>query len=428
MFNNKLQFFLLALFFIGLSAYAFGEGTIDQNYKYAWGDNLGWVNFGCDNCNVRITDSGLSGYVWSENYGWINLSPENGGVKNDGKGNLSGYAWGENIGWLDFSGVKIDESGKFRGKVKTDNYGDINFDCSYCDVRTNWRSSSGSGTPDQTKTGIISRIFGSIGGGISGPVPTEKNFSIVINNNEPYTFNKIVELTLEGGNFNTYEMAISNFPDFRDAKKEPYKKKKTWDLCRGLEKCSTGKYTVYAKFFVYGAKDLPVTSTVGASPVVSDDIFYLEKGEPTLLPTLIDKTSSLLKKTLATTKKIIPSPKRETKAEEQAALLTKKGTSIFDKNWRLLTYTKTEGNLIDFVAPGLAAEIKRLAAGTNFQQPANLGFALANVFGFLTLPFKNFLNLIISLLILLIGFYSYRFLKFKKIKKKGQSSLIIENR
>lgn len=429
MFNNKLQIFILILylFFIGFYVCAFGEGTIDPNYKYAWGDHLGWINFGCDNCQVKISDEKLTGYIWSENFGWINLYPENGGVKNDGEGNLSGYGWGENIGWLNFDGVKINEQGKFNGKVKIENYGEINFDCNYCEVRTNWRPQRArSGVVDQIKS-TVSQVFGG-GGGLSRPVAPKEGFSIVINNNEPYTYNKIVELTLNGGDFNTYQMAISNFSDFRDAKKELYKRKKTWDLCQGLEKCSTGKYTVYARFFVFAAKDLPVTSTLGASYVVSDDIFYLEKGEPTLLPTLIDKTSSLLKKTLATAKKIIPSVRKETKAEKQATLLAKKSTSVFDKNWRLLTYTKTEGNLIDFVAPGLANEIKRLIAKTNFQQSENLEFALANVFDFLTLPFKNFFNLIVSLLILLIIFYSYRFLRFKKNKKKSQSSLIFEKR
>lgn len=431
MLNNKLKFFLIFKFFISVFVvtYAFSGGTIDSNYKYAWGDYLGWVNFGCDNCNVRITDSGLSGYIWSENYGWINLSPEKGGVKNDGKGNLSGYAWGENIGWVDFNNVKIDNLGRFHGEIKTNNYGSISFKCNYCDVRTNWRFSE-SRTPEQPKNGIISGFF-SGGGGIGGiSSPSGNNFSVAINNNEPYTFNKIVELTLEGGDFNTYEMVISNFSDFRDAKKEPYKKKKTWDLCQGIEKCTTGKYTVYVKFFVFAAKDFPVTSNVGASSVVSDDIFYLEKGEPTFLPSLVDKTSSILKKTLVTTKKIIPSIRKETKAEEQQIVsLAKMDTSIFDKNWRLLTYTKTEGNLIDFIAPALASEIKRLTAKVDFQQPANLnlGFVLANVFGVLTFPFESFFNLIISLILLLIVFYSYRYLRFKKIKRKNQGSLIIEN-
>src|SRR3989344_3547944 len=83
------------------------NGTIDSTYKYAWGENIGWINFGCDNCDVSVTDAGLSGYALSETVGWINL----GDVVNDGEGNLSGYAWGENIGWIIFGGDY---------KVKTD--------------------------------------------------------------------------------------------------------------------------------------------------------------------------------------------------------------------------------------------------------------------------------------------------------------------
>lgn len=429
MFGNKFKFLILVLLFIfNMIVYAVGEGNIDPNYKYAWGDQLGWLNFGCDNCHIKITDNGLTGYVWSENFGWINLSPENGGVKNDGQGNLSGYAWGENIGWLDFSGVKINNLGKFQGKIKTENYGIINFDCSYCEVKTNW-SASQTKQDGGTINKAVNQIVAFVTGGLSSPVPSQKNFFIVINNNEPYTFNKIVELTIEGGDFNTYYMAISNFPDFKNASKEPYKKKKTWDLCQDRDKCSTGKYTVYAKFFVYGAKDFPVTSTVGASPVVSDDIFYLEKNEPTLLPTLIDRTSSILKKTFTVTKKLVPSIKKETKIKKITAVSAKKTPSIFERNWRLLTYTKTEGNLVDFVAPGLAKEIERLAAGSSFQPSANLGpiLALANVLGFFLLPFKNLLNLSISLFILLIIFSAYRYLRFKRIKKRSQGSLIIEN-
>jgi hypothetical protein len=42
--------------------------------------------------------------------------PTNGGVFNDGQGNLSGYAWGEGLGWIDFSNVKIDpNTGEFAG-------------------------------------------------------------------------------------------------------------------------------------------------------------------------------------------------------------------------------------------------------------------------------------------------------------------------
>src|SRR3989338_1774900 len=78
------------------------EGTIDSSYKCAWGENIGWVNFGCDNCNVHVTDTALSGYALSETVGWINLED----VVNDGQGNLSGLAWGEKIGYIKFKTTK----------------------------------------------------------------------------------------------------------------------------------------------------------------------------------------------------------------------------------------------------------------------------------------------------------------------------------
>ena len=66
------------------------NGTIDANYKYAWGENLDWLNFGCTSCNVHITDSALTGYVWSRQFGWINLAPPNGGVTNNCSGQVGG--------------------------------------------------------------------------------------------------------------------------------------------------------------------------------------------------------------------------------------------------------------------------------------------------------------------------------------------------
>ena len=146
-------------------------GHIDDNNKYAWGENTGWINFKCDNCNVVVEDDYISGYAWNGNFGWINLSPDNAGVKNNGEGNLSGYAWGGNIGWINFDDVSIDKDGFFSGYATITNNGNkISFNCSNessCDqsnfkLRTDWRprsvraGSSGSvpsGTSSSTTTG-----------------------------------------------------------------------------------------------------------------------------------------------------------------------------------------------------------------------------------------------------------------------------------
>lgn len=120
------------------------SGTIDPAHSYAWGENLGWVNFAASSSNVTVADAGLAGYVWTQNYGWINLNPSQGGVRNDGEGDLSGYAWGENVGWINFDGVVINNAGKFTGTIgsATGTAGRITFDCDNCAVGTDWRPQS----------------------------------------------------------------------------------------------------------------------------------------------------------------------------------------------------------------------------------------------------------------------------------------------
>lgn len=127
------------------------NGTIDSSFKYAWGENIGWINFGCDGCSVEVKDDAISGYAWSTQFGWINLNPTNSGIENDGDGTLSGYAWGSNIGWIDFSGVSIDPLGEFMGYATVSSDGSqINFNCmqgASClqadfKVKTDWRPAS----------------------------------------------------------------------------------------------------------------------------------------------------------------------------------------------------------------------------------------------------------------------------------------------
>ncbi len=114
-------------------------GSIDGANKYAWGSNIGWINFSPTNGGVQVSDTGLSGYVWNDNYGWINLSPSAAGVRNDGTGVLSGYAWGQNIGYVSFSGVTITPSGVFTGSATSSFVGTLSFDCANCRVATTWR-------------------------------------------------------------------------------------------------------------------------------------------------------------------------------------------------------------------------------------------------------------------------------------------------
>ena len=112
--------------------------------RYAWGQNVGWINFKpSQGPGVTVTSTGLTGYAWGENIGWINLSPSFGGVTNDGVGNLSGYAWGENIGWINFApgngGVKIDPfTGLFSGWAWGENIGWINFSIGQGRIKTSF--------------------------------------------------------------------------------------------------------------------------------------------------------------------------------------------------------------------------------------------------------------------------------------------------
>ena len=146
---------ILGLLGLGQAVWA---GNIDPMNKFAWGTNVGWINFdptcaGCESATVFVNhlegyaygenigwirlgthtggaphtyandgsttygvnvDSGtgtLSGYAWSTNTGWINFSPTGGGVTIDpATGEFSGYAWGENIGWIRFSGTAQDDT------------------------------------------------------------------------------------------------------------------------------------------------------------------------------------------------------------------------------------------------------------------------------------------------------------------------------
>ena len=166
---------ILAVLFIFLyipsSAHASEtNGTIigGDNNGYAWSDQIGWVNFGCANCNVAITDSGITGYVWNNNYGWINLSPTSGGVSVASDGALSGYAWGENLGWINFSSVSIDSTGTFSGQATGDTVGTLTFDCDNCAVETDYRPESARAVAAESESGAVGG-----GGSSSGIRSTE---------------------------------------------------------------------------------------------------------------------------------------------------------------------------------------------------------------------------------------------------------------
>jgi hypothetical protein len=137
--------FVLGVLMLCSAGYAGNIDPDNDGSRYAWGENVGWINFGLsEEEGITVSDSAVTGYAWGENIGWLNLSPTNGGVFNDGEGNLRGYAWGENVGWINFAptggGVKIDPTtGAFSGKAWGENIGWITFAPKGKSVKTSWR-------------------------------------------------------------------------------------------------------------------------------------------------------------------------------------------------------------------------------------------------------------------------------------------------
>jgi len=120
--------------------------NIDTADKWAWGTNVGWINFRPVHGGVTVYLDHLEGYAWGENVCWIRMGSDGGGgspyyanttaanygVNIDESGNLSGYAWGTNVGWIDFSpahgGVTLDlNTGSFDGYAWGENIGWISF-------------------------------------------------------------------------------------------------------------------------------------------------------------------------------------------------------------------------------------------------------------------------------------------------------------
>jgi len=130
--------------------------TIDPANKYAYGANLGWMDWRGDTANGAVIGNYVcSGYLYAANVGWINLgsgSPANGiqyqnnsaadfGVNQDGLGNLRGYAYGANIGWINFEQTygqpKVSLlTGQLSGSVYSANCGWISLSNAFAYVQT----------------------------------------------------------------------------------------------------------------------------------------------------------------------------------------------------------------------------------------------------------------------------------------------------
>jgi len=166
----------LFIFFTAVVCGAQAATTVNPANNYAYGANIGWMNWhGDTNNGVVIGEFVCAGYIYAANAGWIHLgdgSPANGiryqndssndfGLNHDGAGNLRGFAYGANIGWLNFTnrdatgaafdGPKVNlVTGRLSGFVWSANCGWVSLSNAFAHVQTD-RQESG---PDTDNDGI----------------------------------------------------------------------------------------------------------------------------------------------------------------------------------------------------------------------------------------------------------------------------------
>lgn len=140
-----------------LATAAMAQTNVDSVNKFAWSENIGWMNWRdagapAGSQGADIAGSYLSGFVWCENTGYVNLgdgTPANGSAYLNTSGldfgvnilpdqRLGGLAWGENVGWINFGPfatlpiaqqARFDtSSGRLRGYAWGENLGWVNLD------------------------------------------------------------------------------------------------------------------------------------------------------------------------------------------------------------------------------------------------------------------------------------------------------------
>lgn len=141
-----------ALAIATITAGATAQSNIVEDDKFAWGENIGWLNWrdaGDTEQGVLVRPGHLRGYIWAENAGWINVGDGEApyantdgtkfGVNIDAGGDLFGFAWAENLGWINFDTAdqlasfdqqaRFDQDAlRFRGYAWSENAGWINLD------------------------------------------------------------------------------------------------------------------------------------------------------------------------------------------------------------------------------------------------------------------------------------------------------------
>ncbi len=146
---------LVALVLGGSLGSSQAVSTIDTDNRYAYGANIGWIDFKADGANGAVIGEFVcSGSIYSANVGWINLgsgiaanliqyqnnAANDFGVNHDGLGNLRGYGYGANIGWINFESLgapKIDlYSGQFSGHIYSANVGWVSLNDTFALVQS----------------------------------------------------------------------------------------------------------------------------------------------------------------------------------------------------------------------------------------------------------------------------------------------------
>jgi len=215
---------LVSSFFILKSAFVQAATTIDPVNKYAYGANIGWMDWsggtGESASGAVVGAYVCSGYIYSANVGWINLgsgSPANGihyqnlsandfGVNQDGLGNLRGYAYGANIGWINFENTGAPAinmvTGAMSGYVWSANCGWISLDNAYAYVQTD-TISPGALAPDGLPIAWLLGYFGTTNVNANAD-PTGKGMTIgqdYLAGTDPNEAGSVLKITAE--NFST---------------------------------------------------------------------------------------------------------------------------------------------------------------------------------------------------------------------------------
>jgi hypothetical protein len=189
--------------------------TIDSVSRYAYGANLGWMDWYADGADgAAIGEYVCSGYIYSANTGWINLgsgTPANGiqyqnnsatdfGVNQDGLGNLRGYAYGAHIGWLNFTNIgapKINMiTGQMSGYVWSANCGWISLSNAVAYVQTD-TISPGTSAPDGLPIAWLLTYFGTTNVNVNAD-PTGKGMTIAqdyLAGTNPTDSNSVLRIT-----------------------------------------------------------------------------------------------------------------------------------------------------------------------------------------------------------------------------------------